>query len=126
MAGVHVGYSIDHKLVQWIYDNFGKDQYKDEAAFRNDLYFKLGQHYVLWQWLFTYLFGASPVAPMSKDVVAPKLDHQIRSLRNSSMGYGNLTDEQVNYASFDQYEQSLNQFLQDGTYQNIQEFQGPV
>ncbi len=126
MAGVHVGYSVDHKLVQWIYDNFGKDQYEDEAAFRNDLYFKLGQHYVLWQWLFTYLFGASPVAPMCKDVVAPKLDHQIRSLRNSSMGYGNLPDEQVNYASFDQYEQSLNQFLQDGTYQNIQEFQGPV
>lgn len=126
MGGVHIGYSVDHKLLQWIYDNFGKDEYQDEVTFRNELYFKLGQHYVLWQWLFTYLFGASPVAPMAKDIVAPKLDHQIRSLRNSSLGYGNLTDEQVNYGSFDQYEQSLNQFLQNGTYQNIQEFQGPV
>lgn len=126
MAGVHVGYSVDHQLIEWIYDRFGKDEYKDEVNFRNELYFKLGQHYVLWQWLFTYLFGASPVPPMAQDVLAPKLDHQIRSLRNSSLGYGNLTNEEVNYGSFDQYEQSLNQFLHDGTYQNMQEFQGPV
>lgn len=126
MAGVHVGYSVDERLLDWIYDQFGRDEYQDKVTFKNETYFKLGQHFVLWQWLFTYLFGASPVAPMAKDVVAPKLDHQIRSLRNSSLGYGNLAGEQVNYGSFDQYEQSLNHFLQDGTYMNAQEFQGPV
>lgn len=126
LAGVHVGYSLDSELIQLLYNNFFKEEFSDEATFRNFLYFKLGQGYYMLQWLFTYIFGASPVPPKIQKILDPDLDHQVRSFRNGPEGYGNLPGEQVDYSSFETYVSTLNKFLKDGTYMNTHEFFGPV
>lgn len=125
LGGVHVGYSVDRALMDALYAN-RKDVRLSRAAFQNQLYFKLAQAYYLWQWLFTYLYGASPVSPEVQEIVAPDLDHQVRSFRNSPAGFANLPDEQVDYTSFDGYINSLADYLERGTYQNFSEFFGPV
>ena len=126
LGGVHVGYSLDENLIKMLYDTFGKKDFDTEAAFRNYLYFKLGLGYYALQWLFTYLFGASPVAPKAKEIIAPDLDHQVRSFRNGPQGFHNLPGEQVDYSSFDQYVASYTKLLNDGTYSDSNDFCGPV
>lgn len=126
MAGVHIGYSLDDDIMDALFKYFGNGDYADRTTFQNKIYFHLGQNFFLWQWLFTYLYGASPVPPKAKDIVAPKLDHQVRSLRNSSFGYGNLPGEKVSYLSFDDYQKTLQGYLDSGVYSDAAEFQGPV
>lgn len=126
MGGVHVGYGLDKQLLEEIYHRFYQDKYRRQADFQNHLYFKLAQGFYRWQWLFTYLFGASPVATSVKDIVAPELEHQVRSFRNSKYGFTNLPNEQVDYSSLDAYINSLADYLENGTYQNFHEYFGPV
>lgn len=126
MGGVHVGYGLDKQLLEEIYQRFYKDKYQRQADFQNHLYFKLAQGFYRWQWLFTYLFGASPIATGVKEIVAPDLTHQVRSLRNSKYGYTNLPGEQVDYSSLESYINSLADYLEKGTYQNFHEYFGPV
>lgn len=126
LGGVHIGYSLDDDLIDLLYDKFGKKEYKALPDFKNYLYFKLGQGYYMLQWLFTYLFGASPVAPAAKDVLSPNLDHQVRSFRNGPEGFRNLPGEQVDYSSLDSYISSYTQLLKSGAYKDRREFCGPV
>ncbi|WP_295731843.1 glutamate--cysteine ligase [uncultured Limosilactobacillus sp.] len=126
MGGVHVGYSLDEELIAKLYEKFGQHEFDCEADFRNYLYFKLGLGYYVLQWLFTYLFGASPVAPKAQPVIAPDLDHQVRSFRNGPDGFHNLPGEQVQYGSFNEYVASYSRFLEDGTYLDSGDFCGPV
>ena len=80
--------------------------------------------FVLYQWLFTYLYGASPV---SEDVNVPEhVELPVRSLRCSDYGDDNLPNEQVSYNSLEEHFSKLQQFLDDGTYYSIKEFFGPV
>lgn len=66
------------------------------------------------------------MATSVKDIVAPELEHQVRSLRNSKYGFTNLPNEQVDYSSLDAYINSLADYLENGTYQNFHEYFGPV
>lgn len=125
LGGVHVGYSVDRALMDALYANRANPALS-RADFQNQLYFKLAQAYYLWQWLFTYLYGASPVSPEVQGIVAPDLGHQVRSFRNLAAGYANLPDEQVDYTSFNGYINSLADYLEKGTYRSFREFFGPV
>ena len=125
-GGVHVGYSLQEELIESLYERFGKAEHASLVAFKNYLYFKLAQGYIMWQWLFTYLFGASPVPEEAKAVLLPELDHQVRSFRNSQYGYGNLPTERLDYASLASYVTSLKGHLASGAYQSPHEVFAPV
>lgn len=124
MGDVHVNYSLDPDLVRVLYNRFYSDQFDSLVAFQNHLYFKLAQTFVLYQWLFTYLYGASPV---SEDMPIPEhLELPVRSLRSSNYGDDNLPNEQIGYDSLEQHFAQLQQYLNDGIYYSIKEFFGPV
>lgn len=124
MGDVHVNYSLAPGLVQTLYQRFYTDEYDSLVDFQNHLYFKLAQSFVLYQWLFTYLYGASPV---SEDMKLPeKLDLPVRSLRSSDYGDDNLPNEQIGYDSLESHFAQLQQYLDDGTYYSLKEFFGPV
>lgn len=125
-AGVHVGYSLQEELIEALYNRFGKAEHENLPAFKNYIYFKLAQGYIMWEWLFTYLFGASPIPDDAKAIILPDIDHQVRSFRISDYGYGNLSDERLNYSSLAAYVESLKGYLADGTYQNPHEVFAPV
>lgn len=124
LGDVHVNFSIDKSLIQTIYERFYTDKYASLVDFQNHLYFKMAQSFVLYQWLFTYLYGASPV---SEDMHIPAhLELPVRSLRCSDYGDDNLPNEQVTYNSLEEHFAQLQKYLDDGTYYSLKEFFGPV
>lgn len=125
-GGIHVGYSLDPELLEELYRRFGHEDAVSLADFKNQTYFKLAQGFIAWQWLFTYLFGASPVPTSVHDLLLPEVDHQVRSYRNSQYGYGNLPGEQLDYSSLKDYVRTLKTYLSDGTYRNPHEVFAPV
>lgn len=126
LGDVHVNFSLDQGLINELYQRFYADRFKSRVDFQNHLYFKLAQKFYLYQWLFTYLYGASPVSTDMPHSIPEDLQLPVRSLRNSSYGDDNFANEQVTYASFDQHFAELQRYLDDGTYYSMKEFFGPV
>lgn len=101
-TGVHVNYSINQTLVQSLWDHGFNEDFATLADFKNALNFKLAQSFVLWRWLFTYFFGASPIAGNLPSNLPRDLRFPVRSLRSSSYGYANQKGEEITYDSFEE------------------------
>lgn len=126
LGDVHVNFSLDNDLVQELYQRFYTDRYTSLTDFQNHLYFKLAQRFYLYQWLFTYLFGASPVTEDMPQSFPDDLQLPVRSLRCSNYGDDNLTTEQVTYASLEEHFKQLQAYIDNGTFYSLKEFFGPV
>lgn len=126
LGDVHVNFSLDNDLVQELYQRFYTDRYTSLTDFQNHLYFKLAQRFYLYQWLFTYLFGASPVTEDMPQSFPDDLQLPVRSLRCSNYGDDNLATEQVTYASLKEHFKQLQAYIDNGTFYSLKEFFGPV
>lgn len=126
LGDVHVNFSLDQGLLNELYQRFYADRFASRIDFQNHLYFKLAQKFYLYQWLFTYLYGASPVSKDMPHSIPDDVQLPVRSLRCSDYGDDNLPAEQVSYASFDQHFNELQAYIDDGTYYSMKEFFGPV
>lgn len=126
MTGVHVGYSLNDSLIYGLYHHGFKEKYASMTEFRNEIYFQLAQGFVLNRWLFTYLFGCSPLLTNRPTDLPAEIQGPMRSFRSSKYGYANLPDEEVAYGNFDQFINQIQQYVDDGTYFSHHEFYGPV
>lgn len=126
MTGVHVNYSLPDPVINRLYSHYTQE-FPTLVAFKNALYFRLAQNFVRYQWLLTYLFGASPIAEAGFfDPVPAELQHPVRSIRNSRFGFVNLPQEQVGYESLPGHLAQLQAMIDAGTYFSAHEFYGPV
>lgn len=126
MGDVHINFGLNEDLVTTLYDRFYRDQYDSEIDFQNHLYFKLAQAYYLYQWLFTYLFGASPVTEEMPLNLPDDLELPVRSIRASEYGDDNKASERITYDSLEQHIEQLQAYLDNGTFYSLKEFFGPV
>ena len=126
MGDVHINFGLDDGLISELYRRFYQDEYGSEIDFRNHLYFKLAQVYYLYQWLFTYLFGASPVTEDMPESFPDNLELPVRSIRASEFGDDNIASERVTYNSLEEHVDQLQEFIDNGTFYNLKEFFGPV
>lgn len=126
LGDVHVNFSLDNDLVKELYERFYTDRYSSQTDFQNHLYFKLAQRFYLYQWLFTYLFGASPVTEDMPQSFPDDLQLPVRSLRCSNYGDDNLATEQVTYASLEEHFAQLQKYIDNGNFYSLKEFFGPV
>ncbi|MGN1283384.1 MAG: glutamate--cysteine ligase [Limosilactobacillus sp.] len=126
LGDVHVNFSLDNDLVKELYQRFYTDRYTSQTDFQNHLYFKLAQRFYLYQWLFTYLFGASPVTEDMPQSFPDDLQLPVRSLRCSNYGDDNLATEQVTYASLEEHFNQLQKYIDNGNFYSLKEFFGPV
>lgn len=130
ITGVHVNYSISNSFFQCLYQYY-KEDFKSLISFKNALYFRVAQNFVLNRWLLTYLFGASPVAEKGffSQSEASKFEHPVRSIRNSHRGYVNNREDQVNvtlYSSFENFIDGIENAVKEGFLYGPAEFYGPV
>ena len=123
MAGVHVNFSLHRDLIASLFAASGQS---DLAAFKNHLYFRLAQGFVAHRWLFTYLFGASPVLANPLKGMPDNLAFPVRSLRSSDFGYTNLPSETITYSSLGAQLDQLKRFVAEGKFYSLHEFYGPV
>ncbi|MGM9891876.1 glutamate--cysteine ligase [Limosilactobacillus sp.] len=126
MGDVHINFGLDDDLITELYHRFYQDEYQSEVDFRNHLYFKLAQTYYLYQWLFTYLFGASPVTEDMPDSFPDTLELPVRSIRASEFGDDNIASERITYNSLEEHIDQLQSFMDNGTFYSLKEFFGPV
>ena len=77
-GGVHVGYSLQEELIESLYERFGKAEHASLAAFKNYLYFKLAQGYIMWQCCLPTYSGPVRSRKTPRRVLLPELDHQVR------------------------------------------------
>ena len=123
MAGVHVNFSLHRDLIASLFAASGQS---DLATFKNHLYFRLAQGFVAHRWLFTYLFGASPVLANPLKGMPDNLAFPVRSLRSSDFGYTNLPSETITYSSLGAQLDQLKRFVAEGKFYSLHEFYGPV
>ena len=123
MAGVHVNFSLHRDLIAALFAASGQS---DLAAFKNHLYFRLAQGFVAHRWLFTYLFGASPVLANPLKGMPDNLAFPVRSLRSSDYGYTNFPSETITYSSLGAQLDQLKRFVAEGKFYSLHEFYGPV
>ncbi len=123
MAGVHVNFSLHRDLIAALFAASGQS---DLAAFKNHLYFRLAQGFVAHRWLFTYLFGASPVLANPLNGMPDNLAFPVRSLRSSDFGYTNFPSETITYSSLGAQLDQLKRFVAEGKFYSLHEFYGPV
>lgn len=85
LTGVQVHYSLPDPVIHRLYSHYTAD-FDSIVAFKNELYFRVAQNFVRYQWLLTYLFGASPIAERGFfDTLPEQLRHPIRSIRQSGL-----------------------------------------
>lgn len=123
MAGVHVNFSLHRDLIAALFAASGQS---DLAAFKNHLYFRLAQGFVAHRWLFTYLFGASPVLANPLKGMPDNLAFPVCSLRSSDFGYTNFSSETITYSSLGAQLDQLKRFVAEGKFYSLHEFYGPV
>lgn len=121
ISGIHYNMELGKDLTQVLFD---LSDYDDQTSFRNALYLKLAQNFIRYRWLLTYLYGASPIA--EKGFFKKDLEHPVRSLRNSHLGYVNHDNIKISYASLEQYVHDLEGFVASGDLIAEKEFYSPV
>ncbi|QEA32490.1 gamma-glutamylcysteine synthetase [Secundilactobacillus malefermentans] len=121
-TGVHVNYSIPDPVINRLYSHY-QSEYATVIEFKNNLYLRMMQNFICNRWLLTYLFGASPESTHS---AFSKIDHPVRSIRNSDLGFVNLTTKKLSYASVEAHIADLNQQIKLGQLATIADYQAPI
>lgn len=129
ITGVHINYSFSDELIERLFEC--QKRFKTLKSFKNELYLTLASNFLRYQWLLIYLFGATPVAEdnLFDSVFFENKDHPtkpMRSLRNSSYGFGNRPGLTVRYDKVDHYVKDIKQAVQLGLLFEEREFYGSV
>lgn len=122
-CGIHINLSIDQHVIDLVLNNF-PDRFKNTLEVKNYLYEILAQGFVRYNWLLTYLFGASPIAEENYFENGFKLKHPLRSIRQSTYGFG--TKFFGDYTSVQAYVDRIQQGVKDKILIKDYEFHGSV
>ena len=122
-CGIHINLSIDQHIIELVLKNF-PERFKTELEAKNYLYEILAQGFVRYRWLITYLFGASPIAEENYFDNGFKLKHPVRSVRQSSVGFGNKFAG--DYTSVQAYVDRILLGVKEKILIRDYEFHGPV
>lgn len=125
MAGIHVNFSPDEKLIDWYSQ---QHHIHSRATAKNTLFFQIAQQVASYRWLLTYLFGASPVSENPADnLPKDRTDIEpVRSWRTSEFGFANLPEIQIDYVDLETQVQQIQQYIAKGDLYDKSEFYGPV
>ena len=125
LTGIHINFSFDRHLLTQLSAHLTSTT-ESAITWQNQLYFQCAQAFVAYRWLFTYLFGASPVAGNQLSGAPVSFSAPVRSLRNSNFGYTNFAEETITYASLAAQVRQLNAMLANQRFFSLHEFYGPV
>ncbi|ANZ62947.1 hypothetical protein AYR62_01730 [Secundilactobacillus paracollinoides] len=124
VSGIHFNFEFDPALVKQLFDQ--QNDIPDFGDFKTALYFKVTRNYLRYQWLITYLMGASPTSEPGYFTDDDRPTKPVRSIRNSHYGYTNGPDVHVSYADMPHYLADLDRLEAAGTLSQDKEFYAPV
>ena len=120
ISGIHYNFSFSDKLIDKLYEEFGKDlSYKE---FKDNIYLKVTKKLLKYRWLNIYLTGASPVVHSSHDErCISEMETEdgesyflkdSLSFRNGKFGYKNKKKYIISYDSVQEYVQSIEDLVE--------------
>ncbi|MEE8825689.1 glutathione biosynthesis bifunctional protein GshAB [Lentilactobacillus sunkii] len=122
-CGAHINLSIDPHVFDLVLAEMS-DRFKSKVDLQNYLYAKIAQGFLRYRWVITYLFGASPVAEANYFDPGKGPKAPIRSIRQSSHGFGNpFTGD---YTNVQRYVNRIEKGVSDGKLISDYEFHGAV
>lgn len=122
ISGIHYNMELGKNLTQSLFALSDQEDLKD---FKNAIYMKLARQFLNYQWLVTYLFGASPLA--EKDFYPQMPTELVRSLRASRRyGYSNHEELSISFSSLEDYVKDMENALATGILSLEKEFYSPV
>lgn len=122
ISGIHFNFAVSNDLIKAI--ACLKEVKKSEVEIKNELHLKLAQNFLQYQWIITYLFGASPTAEDDFFSSTDRPNDYVRSLRNSSYGYHNSSDIKVGYDNLKEYISDIESLVNKGVLSEEREFYG--
>lgn len=112
VSGIHLNIGFSERFFAQLFASLQLNTPEQQRAFQNEFYFRQAKNFLRYEWLLTYLFGATPVAAEGYATNLPTMP--VRSIRNSSFGYTNLPSVCVDYSTLDTYRQSIEQYVASG------------
>ncbi len=131
LSGIHFNFSFDEKLIYGLYDS-SKGSFRD---FQNRLYLHVVRNFHRYSYLLPCLFGASNAylkefggPDCELETIKPDeiMCRNMVSYRNSKDGYQNKSNFWVDYSSLDNYHESLDRAIAQGTIKSAREFYAPI
>lgn len=123
ISGIHYNFQFGDELIQALFD--AKTEIKEYRDFKTEVYLKTTRNYLHYQWLITYLFGASPSSEPNF-FENNSLEEPIRSIRSSDQGYKNNDDVEVSYSELENYISDITSLVEKGLLVEEKEFYSPV
>ena len=128
MSGIHYNFEFHQDFLQALFSK--QQKYDNYRAFQTQIYFKLTHNFLRYQWILTYLLGASieTKAEYFQDNKIPDdiPDRLIRSLRSSKYGYVNSEDVHVSFRTIEEYVETIEKMVEDGKLIEEKEFYSSV
>ncbi len=128
ICGIHINFSLPKNFLIPIFRHY-QNKFKDFDDFKNQLYFHIAQNFILYRWIFTYLFGASPIVQKGFGKQTNEISFPIRSFRNSTHGYTNKKEDQLDtsiYSNLENYTKAISLAVKKHHLYSPAEFYGPV
>ncbi len=129
VSGIHINYSFHPLFLEKVF--LAQNELATMEELQNDLYLKLANHFLRYQWLLVYLFGATPIAadeffegPFYEGVERP--EKPMRSLRNSLYGFTNNQEVIVRHDTVEHYARDLQRYVAEGALAKEREYYGAV
>lgn len=129
VSGIHYNFEFHPSFIRALYNNKENSEgtFKD---FQSRVYMKLAHNFFRYQWILTYLFGASIEAKPEffKNGKKPEdiPEGLIRSIRSSHHGYVNKEDVHVSFESMEKYVETIEQMVAQGKLIAEKEFYSTV
>lgn len=123
-TGVHLNVSVSEHVLDVVWQKVKEKNQLTHAAFVNQVYGKIVQGVVYYEWLITYLFGSSPIAENNFFDNDEGPTGSVRSIRESHFGLGNKL--KGDYSSVENYIKGIEQGIKTGELLNEAEFHGSV
>lgn len=124
ISGIHFNFEFSPKLVEMLFQ--GQTEQSNFDHFKAELYFKVARNYLRYQWLITYLFGASPSSEANFFIEETGPKQPVCCIRTCRFGYTNHEDVQVSYQDIERYLADLDDLVATGKLSAKKEFYAPV
>lgn len=123
ISGIHFNFEFSEELLKALFS--AQTEIADYDQFKTEVYLKVTRNYLHYRWLYTYLFGASPLSEQNF-FEENTTNEPVRSLRNSKFGYTNREDVKVSFKSIHDYVSDLTTLVKNGQLVEEKEFYSPV
>lgn len=122
ISGIHFNFAFSDVFIEALFEK--QQTYQSKKECKNAVHLKLTRNYLRYQWILTYLFGASPTADDSFFGEDKRPEGFVRSLRNSPYGYHNDKGIAVSYASLESYVKDIQDLVDQKTLSETREYYG--